>query len=71
MSSPEAVTFRFPTVRKTEFVLATATPKVGDTFTRGTDEWEVISVDRDSDGRTVVTLAPLMPPVDGKPQPAN
>ena len=56
MSSYEALCVRFPG-GKTELTLSTARPVVGDRVKRGEDEWEVVAVERHSDGNTGVELA--------------
>ena len=46
-----------------------STPKIGDKFTRGDEEWVVTGVEHDSRGRLLVTLTPLQG--DGKVQPSG
>lgn len=41
-----------------EFRLGASTPKVGDTLKRGDQEWHVLRVETESEGNTIVTLAP-------------
>jgi hypothetical protein len=57
MDSQTLLTVRFPE-GITEFTVAVEAPTVGDTLKRGTDEWNVIAVETDASGHTVVTLAP-------------
>jgi hypothetical protein len=57
VTTSELVMFRYPTGTP-EYRLGTATPKVGDTLKRGDDEWRVARVETDSEGNTIVTLAP-------------
>ena len=56
MASLDAVRIRFPS-GFTEITYSEA-PKVGDRLTRGDDEWEVIAVEEEFDGISVVTLGP-------------
>ena len=52
----QVLTIRYPE-GVSEFRLGASTPRVGDELKRGDDEWQVIAVDTDSHGNTVVTLA--------------
>ena len=59
-----AVRVRFPS-GWTEINYAEA-PQVGNKLTRGKDEWEVVAVDTDTNGYTVVALGPVASPGNGK-----
>ena len=57
----DLVTVRFGS-EATEFILSEKTPKVGDTLKRNGDNWEVVEVREDADGKSTVVLKPGMKP---------
>lgn len=55
-----ALLFRFGDAdSEWRFSVDAGVPSVGDLFRRGASDWEVVAVDPDEDGHTVVTLVPL------------
>jgi hypothetical protein len=59
----ELTTIRFGSVA-TEFAMSEKSPKVGDILKRNGDNWVVVEVKDDGDGRSTVILQPGMKPAD-------
>jgi hypothetical protein len=58
MLAQTALSVRFPS-GLSELTHAAVTPEVGDKLRRGQEEWQVVAVESDGTGFTVITLGPL------------